>query len=113
MGMIANSARGRVEPRFDITRFGIAWRPLTLIISVVVAYFFSLSDLIRAMKYDTPLAYLGLVPPIAFALGCYRYRRAHADPAPIGPLDAAAGGALLILAMLMSVGLPIALDAYA
>jgi exosortase/archaeosortase family protein len=113
MVMIANSARGRVEPRLDITRFGIAWRPLTLIISVVVAYFFSLSGLIRAMKYDTPLAYLGLVPPIAFALGCYRYRRAHADPAPIGPLDAAAGGALLILAMLMSVGLPIALDAYA
>ncbi|HEY8291363.1 MAG TPA: exosortase/archaeosortase family protein [Thermomicrobiales bacterium] len=113
MVTIANTAPGRVEPRLHTTRFGIAWRPLTLIVSVMVAYFFSLSDLIRAMKYDTPLAYLGFVPPIAFALGCYRYRRARAVPAPIGPLDAAAGGALLVLAMLMSIGLPIVLDAYA
>jgi exosortase/archaeosortase family protein len=95
------------------TPIAIAWRPLTLVLSIVVAYFFSLSDLIGAMQYDTPLAYLGLVPPIAFALGCYRYRRAAAAPATIGPLDATAGGALLLLATLMAVGLPVALDAYA
>jgi len=84
-----------------------------MIVSIVTAYFFSLSDLLRAMKYDTPLAYLGLVPPIAFAIGCYRYRRAGASPAALGPLDVAAGGALLILATFIGVGLPVALDAHA
>ncbi|MGI8856810.1 MAG: exosortase/archaeosortase family protein [Thermomicrobiales bacterium] len=113
MATISHVAHRQVEERARTAPIGIAWRPLTLIVSVVVAYFFSLSDLIGAMKYDTPLAYLGLVPPISFALGCYRYRRAAATPAAIGPLDAAAGGALLVLAMLMAVGLPVALDAYA
>jgi len=91
----------------------VVWRPLAISISIVTAYFFSLSDLLRAMKYDTPLAYLGLVTPIAFALGCYCYRRAGVSPAALGPLDVAAGGALLILAMLIGVGLPVTLDAYA
>lgn len=113
MATVRGIAPGRSERHAHVVSFGIPWRPLTLIVSVVVAYFFSLSDLIRAMKYDTPLAYLGLVPPIAFALGCYRYRRAGASPAAIGPLDAAAGGALLALATLIGIGLPIALDAYA
>ncbi|MDQ6604188.1 MAG: exosortase/archaeosortase family protein [Chloroflexota bacterium] len=113
MATISHVARRRAEGRARTAPIGIAWRPLTLIVSVVVAYFFSLSGLIGAMKYDTPLAYLGLVPPIAFALGCYRYRRAAAAPRTIGPLDAAAGGALLMLATLMAVGLPVALDAYA
>lgn len=113
MATISPVAHPQVKERARTAPIGIAWRPLTLIVSVVVAYFFSLSDLIGAMQYDTPLAYLGLVPPIAFALGCYRYRRAAATPATIGPLDAAAGGALLVLATLMAAGLPIALDAYA
>jgi exosortase/archaeosortase family protein len=113
MATISPVAHPRVGERARTAPVGIAWRPLTLIVSVVVAYFFSLSDLIGAMRYDTPLAYLGLVPPIAFALGCYRYRRATTSPATIGPLDATAGGALLVLATLMAVGLPVALDAYA
>jgi len=113
MATVSGIASARMERRSRTAPLGIPWRPLVLVVSCVAAYFFSLSDLIRAMKYDTPLAYLGLVPPIAFALGCYRYRRAVAGPAVIGPLDAAAGGALLALATLIGIGLPIALDAYA
>lgn len=113
MVTISSIAPGRAASRSRTTRLDIPWRPMVLIASVITAYFFSLSDLIRAMKYDTPLSYLGLVPPIAFAIGCYRYRRTSAGPAPIGPLDAAAGGALLILATFLGIGLPIALNAYA
>ncbi|MHB8645793.1 MAG: exosortase/archaeosortase family protein [Thermomicrobiales bacterium] len=113
MVTISSIAPGRIEPRLRTARFDIAWRPLVLIVSVIAAYFFSLSDLIRAMKFDTPLSYLGLVPAIAFGLGCYRYRRMGAAPVKIGPLDAAAGSAFLILATLIGIGLPIALDAYA
>ncbi len=83
------------------------------VFSIVVAYFFSLSDLLRAMKYDTPLAYLGLVPPIAFVIGCYRYHRADASPVPLKSLDAVCGTALLVLATVIGIGLPVALDAYA
>ncbi len=113
MATVSGLASARMELRPRTVPLGLPWRPLTLVVSSVAAYFFSLSDLVRAMKFDTPLSYLGLVPPIAFALGCYRYRRAGAHPATIGPLDAAAGGALLVLALLIGTGLPIALDAYA
>lgn len=113
MATISGISPTRVQNSARRIPFGGIGRPLTLIVSIVVAYFFSLSDLIRAMKFDTPLSYLGLVPPIAFALGCYRYRRMGTAPATLGPLDAAAGGALLVLATLIGVGLPLALDAYA
>lgn len=113
MATVSTVAHRRLTGHEGSGRVGIAWRPLTLIVSVAVAYFFSLTDLVGALKYDTPLAYLGLVPPVAFALGCYRHRRAAAAPAAIGPLDAVAGGALLVLATFMAAGLPVALDAYA
>jgi hypothetical protein len=70
MATISGISPTRVHNSARRIPFGGIGRPLTLIVSIVVAYFFSLSDLIRAMKFDTPLSYLGLVPPIAFTLGC-------------------------------------------
>lgn len=113
MASISGMASHGIERRTRIAPIGVAWRPVVLIASVVVAYFFSLSNLLSALRYDTPLAYLGIVPPSAFALGCYRYRRGAVPPAAVGPLDATAGGALLVLATLIGIGLPVALDAYA
>src|SRR5205823_275721 len=57
--------------------------------------------------YDTPLAYLALVPPLAFALGCWEYRRMRAAPAPLTARDAVAGGLLLLVAALVATGLPV------
>ncbi|MCA1670338.1 MAG: exosortase/archaeosortase family protein, partial [Thermomicrobia bacterium] len=114
MATVSSIASGRFWQRSSGALLnGVAWRPAVIVISTVAAYFFSLSDLLRAMKYDTPLAYLGLVPPIAFVIGCYRYHRTGAAPAPLGPLDAVAGSALLLLATFIGIGLPVALDAYA
>jgi exosortase/archaeosortase family protein len=82
------------------------WRPAALVASIVVAYARPLATLVHEMGYDTPVAYLGLVPPIAFALGCWRYHRVGAVPAPVASLDVGAGGALLILAAMVGAGLP-------
>jgi len=114
MATVSSIASGRVRQRASgVLLNGVVWRPVVIVASIVAAYFFSLSDLLRAMKYDTPLAYLGLVPPVAFVIGCYRYHRAGASPTPVGPLDVVAGSALLVLATLIGIGLPVALDAYA
>ena len=40
-----------------------------LLATIVVAYHYSLSTLIKTLSFDTPLAYLGLVPLIALASG--------------------------------------------
>ena len=86
MATVSSITSGRVRQRdFGVLLNGVAWRPVVIVASIVAAYFFSLSDLLRAMKYDTPLAYLGLVPPVAFVIGCYRYHRAGASPTPVGP----------------------------
>ncbi len=88
-------------------------RVVTLIASIIIAYPFSLADLVRSMRFDTPLAYLGLVPLLALAIGWWRFRSTTTtSSAPTG-WDVAAGGALLCLAVLVSSGLPIALNSYA
>lgn len=85
------------------------WRPAALIASIAAAYALPLSMLVRATGYDTPLAYLGLVPPLAFVLGCWRHHRHAAAPASPTPRDAVAGGALLVLAALIAGGAPVLL----
>ncbi len=47
---------------------------------VVVAYHYSFSTLLRTLKTDTPLAYLGLVPFIALALAAARARPMKPEP---------------------------------
>src|SRR5437660_266830 len=83
------------------------WRPVVLMASILVAYAAPLATLVRAMGYDTPIAYLGLVPPIAFALGYWLHHRTGAAPAQLALVDVVAGGMLLMLAALVSSGLPI------
>jgi exosortase/archaeosortase family protein len=90
-----------------IASIHVWWRPVALIASVAVAYAMPLSTLFRAMGSDTPIAYLGLVPPIAFALGCWHYYRADAVPASPTMRDVMGGGILLVLAALIGIGLPV------
>lgn len=58
-------------------------RLLLLVGATVLAYQHSLRDLTRTLSYDTPLAYLGIVPVLALVLGVVRARDAH--PAPTAP----------------------------
>src|SRR5258708_25828469 len=83
------------------------WRPVALTASILLAYAAPLATLVRAMGYDTPIAYLGLVPPIAFALGYWQHRGTGAAPARIALVDVVVGGMLLMLAALVSSGLPV------
>lgn len=103
--MIA-SALTRIESLPGIAFVRGWWRPVALIASVAVAYAMPLSALFHAMGFDTPIAYLGLVPPIAFALGCWHYHQAGAVPASPTLRDAVGGGMLLVLAALIGIGLP-------
>lgn len=58
-------------------------RVALLIAAVVAAYHYSLLSLVRGLALQTPLAYLGLVPVIALALGWYWAARRPAT----GPYD--------------------------
>lgn len=51
----------------------------TMVISVVVAYHYSLYSLLQTVGYDTPLAYIGLVPVLAAGLAALR-RRPRSEP---------------------------------
>lgn len=51
---------------------GARWPLGFLIVSVGTAYHYSLLTLARTLDLDTPLAYLGLVPLIAVAVGASR-----------------------------------------
>lgn len=50
-------------------------------VSVLVAYHYTLSSLMRNLNLSTPLAYVGLVPAIALALAATRARPTRAEPA--------------------------------
>lgn len=81
MVVVAPSPLARVHHISGLRHLRGWWCPATLIASVLAAYAVPLAALVHQMGYDTPLAYLGLVPPIAFALGCWRYHRTGAAPA--------------------------------
>jgi len=78
------------------------------IVFVVVAYHYSLATIMRALKTQTPLAYLGLVPPIALLLGAARVRPAHGEPAiDDRQVDYIIAVPLLIAALALNVLLPV------
>lgn len=110
MAALATDLPTWVDPIPGSARLRRWWRPAALIASIVAAYALPLSALVRAMGYDTPLAYLGLVPPLAFALGCWRHHQHGAAPASPTPRDAVTGSALLILAALVAGGTPALAD---
>ncbi len=83
---------------------------MALIASIAVAYALPLSTLFHAMGYDSPLAYLGLVPVVAFLIGCWQHHRAGAT-ASLALRDAAVGGMLVVLAAATGAGLPAIADA--
>jgi exosortase/archaeosortase family protein len=92
------------------------WRPrehalgvrvLLVVASVAVAYHYSLETLLRDVSLDTPLAYLGLVPFIAFGLVVARARPAPHEPAIHDrELDYIVGVPLVAIALVMLWVLP-------
>jgi len=75
---------------------------------VVVAYHYSLATVLRALKTQTPLAYLGLVPIIALLLAAARIRPAVGEPAiDDRQLDYIIALPLLVAALAFNVLLPV------
>jgi exosortase/archaeosortase family protein len=67
----------RSEPSAEVLQ-RLPLRAFALIGLVVVSYHHSLLSLTRGLTHQTPLAYLGLVPIVAFGLGWLAVRRAPA-----------------------------------
>jgi len=88
---------------------GMPWRALTFIVCLGIAYWQPLIELLRGMRYDTPLAYLGLAPFFAIVLGCWRYHHAHVSERAFGGSDIAVGMTLVIGAFCMGIGAPVML----
>lgn len=104
--------RAVVQPSYVLTGTavtGMPWRALTLIACVGLAYWQPLIDLMRGMRYDTPLAYLGITPFFAIALGCWQYYHTPASESASGRSDIAIGTALIAGALLTGAGAPIVL----
>ncbi len=64
----------------DHDRRVVRWRTLAALGLVLVTYHTSLWTLLRGITVDTPLAYLGLVPAVAAALGYALARPAAGEP---------------------------------
>ncbi|GEM_PF-7017690 len=88
-------------------------RPVTFIAIVTVAYLFSFADLVAVAAYDTPLAYLGLVPILALIVGMWRYRQCRVAPPVVAPADLVMGGALILLAGGIGIAGQMVVGAYA
>lgn len=84
----------------------IPWRVATLVACIGVAYFYPILTLIHTMRYDSPLAYLGLVPLFALAIGCWQYRQGRIANRPFGTKDVVVGSTFIVIALVMSLGLP-------
>ncbi len=61
-------------------RTRIAIQVALLLVSVLVAYSYSLETLVQEADLETPLAYVGLVPAIALALAAVRARPLRPEP---------------------------------
>lgn len=88
---------------------GFPFRCASLLFCVAAGYSVPLVGLVRGMRYDTPLAYLGLVPFFAFAIGCWQYRQFALGQRAVSTTDIIAGAVLLALAAGICFGLPILL----
>jgi len=83
------------------------WRLGALSTLTVVAYHHTLNTLFQSLTVDTPLAYLGLVPFIAMAIGFAAWRQPEAGP-PIHDrqLDYIVGVPLVLAALAIEYVLP-------
>jgi exosortase/archaeosortase family protein len=78
---------------------------------VVVAYHYSFSTLLRTLKTDTPLAYLGLVPFMALALAAVRARPVKPEPdIHDREVDYIVGVPLLLSSLAINLLLPVRLS---
>jgi exosortase/archaeosortase family protein len=78
---------------------------------VVVAYHYSFSTLLRTLKTDTPLAYLGLVPFMALALAAVRARPLKPEPdIHDREVDYIVGVPLLLASLAINLLLPVRLS---
>ncbi|MFZ0130718.1 MAG: exosortase/archaeosortase family protein [Candidatus Dormiibacterota bacterium] len=83
------------------------WRAAAVVLSVALAYNYSLQTLVQEMDQQTPLAYLGLVPLIALLLGVVLAQRRSAAPDIHDRyLDYIVGVPLLTLAMALLIVAP-------
>jgi exosortase/archaeosortase family protein len=105
----ARSWRLEVTARWEAlsVRTQTQCKALFLCVFVVAAYHYSLESLLQTVGFDTPLAYVGLVPFLAAGLAWLRRRPAVAEP-PIHDrqLDYIIGVPLIFLAALMDFVLP-------
>jgi exosortase/archaeosortase family protein len=76
-GTEAPSRRVRVDAA---TRWDMRARVVAMLGIVVVAFHYSIGTLVRSASVDSPLAYLGLVPLIALAIGAARARPRVGEP---------------------------------
>jgi exosortase len=104
----------RVEPAREeaAAERRVHLRTLAALAAVVVCYHTSLWTLLRGVTVDTPLAYLGLVPVIAAALGWYlaRPRRGELDIHD-RHLDLIVGVPMVVVALVCLVVLPARMSA--
>ena len=86
-------------------------RALLGILLVGVAFHYSLTTLVRTLKDQTPLSYLGLVPIIALALAAARIRPAVSEP-PIHDrqVDYIIGVPLMLGALVFDILMPVRLS---
>src|SRR5450755_3386128 len=86
--------------------YGISLSGVALILIVAGAYQYSLFALARGLSYETPLAYLALVPIVALLLGWFAVARNARNPRIVRDLaldfvlGRAAGAGLILLARL-------------
>jgi exosortase len=92
-------------PELPLDRIPV--RAIALVASVTLAYNYSLQTLTRGLGLQTPLAYLALVPPIAFLLGAANFRlQPNLRPIHDRQLDWIIGLFLVAVAAVVSVLLP-------
>lgn len=108
--MEATAVRTIRIPRLPLERIPV--RAIGLVVSVTLAYNYSLQTLVQGLSLQTPLAYLALVPPIALLLGAANFKL-QPDLRPIHDrqLDWIIGLLLIGVAAVISILLPSAYSA--
>ncbi len=107
-GVAGSGANGGVAwwPR----RLAVSGRAVALLLIVVAAYPYSLLTLARGLGYQTPLAYLALVPVLAVLVVWVRLARAN-PPLPVHDrqVDLIVAFVCIAVAVLVGTGLPASL----
>lgn len=115
MGTPSNTVvlRTEIAPPKPELRGRVLARIFIVLVSVGVAYHFTLLTLLRELASDTPLAYLGLVPFISLILVVARLLLRRPEPnIHDRHLDYIAGVPMLLAAMVMVVLLPVPLSTF-